>query len=373
MSNRKVVFNGNSLAFTNEVKAKVAEYFRDTGISQKANAEMVLKTVIMLTLMFGSYGLILSNQVGPASMLALAVIMGICFAAIGFVGHDALHGAYSSNPRINLLIGLSFDILGANRYLWKITHNGIHHTFTNVVDMDEDIRVIEPMVRLSPGSERFWYHRFQHIYAWFLYSLATINWIFVKDYRYMFAKQLGPYQNPRRPISEIVQMFCFKAFNLIWTLAIPLMVVDLPWQSIVFGYFVMNMVAGFILGVIFQMAHVVDVTDFVQADDNSRVADEWFVHQMKTTANFAVNNRFLTWYSSGLNYQIEHHLFPKICSVHYPAIRTIVESAARKHGVPYHCFPSFSAAIASHFRILKFLGSTEASDYIKLRTTVGAN
>lgn len=372
MSQHKVVFaNTPTSAFTREVKAGVATYFREHNLSDKAKPEMIVKTVILLTVIFGSYALILSNLFQPVIMLFLAVAMGVAFAAMGFVGHDALHGAYSSNSKINQILGLSFDILGANSYLWKITHNGIHHTFTNVVDMDEDIRVIDPMVRLSPGSKRYWHHRFQHLYAWFLYSFATISWIFVKDYRYMFASQLGPYENPRRPQSEIVQMIGFKTLNLLWTLVIPLMVIDLPWQYIVFGYLVMNMVAGFILGVIFQMAHVVDVIDFVQADSNARVEDQWMVHQLKTTANFATTNRLLTWYVSGLNHQVEHHLFPKICSDHYPAIRGIVEDAARRHGLPYHCFSSFSAAIASHYRLLKHLGSAEAEEYIKCRSAVG--
>lgn len=372
MSDRKVVFaKVPPSAFTREVKAGVAAYFRDRGLSDKAKPEMIVKTVILLTVIFGSYALILSNRFEAGTMLSLAIAMGIGFAAMGFVGHDALHGAYSSNPRVNFMLGLSFDILGANRYLWKITHNGIHHTFTNVVDMDEDIRVIDPMVRLSPGSRRYWYHRYQQYYAWFLYSFATLSWIFIKDYRYMFAAQLGPYQNPRRPGWEIAQLFGFKAFNLLWTVAIPLMVVDLPWQHVMFGYLAMNMVAGFILGVIFQMAHVVDVTDFVQADRNARVEDEWFIHQLKTTANFATDNRLLTWYVSGLNHQVEHHLFPNICSVHYPAIRSIVENAAHRHGLPYHCFPTFSAAIASHFRMLRLLGSEEAEECIKNRSVVG--
>ncbi len=372
MSDRKVVFsNVPASAFTHEVKAGVKAYFHDNDLSDKANTEMRIKTAILISVIFGSYLLILSNQFEPATMLLLAVSMGIGFAAMGFVGHDALHGAFSSKPQINNLLGMSFDILGANRYLWKITHNGIHHTFTNVMNMDEDIQVADPMVRLSPGSKRYWHHRFQYIYAWFLYSLTTINWIFVKDYRYMFVTQLGPYQNPRRPKSEIIQMFGFKAFNLLWTIVLPLILIDLPWQQIIFGYLVMNMVAGFILGVIFQMAHVVDVTDFVQPDNNARIEDEWFIHQLKTTANFATHNRLLTWYVSGLNHQIEHHLFPKICSVHYPAIRGIVEDAARHHGIPYHCFPTFSAAVGSHIRILKQLGSSESAEIIKHRSAVG--
>ncbi len=371
MSNRKVVFaNVPSSDFTCEVKAGVAAYFRDSAIPDKANRTMIAKTLILAVMTFGSYGLLLSNQFQPAAMLILAVIMGIGFAGLGFAIHDAIHGAFSANPRINRFLGITYDIMGASRYLWKITHNGIHHTFTNVMDMDEDIRVIDPMVRLSPGSPRLWHHRFQHIYAWFLYTLATINWIFVKDYRYMFLHDLGPYHNPRRPTGVILEMFAFKMINLTWTLVIPLRVIDLPWQQILLGYLIMNMVAGFILGVVFQMAHVVELVEFVQADRNSRVEDEWFLHQMRTTANFATGNRLLTLYVGGLNHQIEHHLFPKVCSIHYPAIRKIVEASAHRHGVPYHCFPTFSAALASHYRLLKHLGSADALENIQHRVAL---
>ncbi|MGH8559166.1 MAG: fatty acid desaturase family protein [Methylococcales bacterium] len=368
MSNRKVVFaNVPPSDFTREVKTGVAAYFRDRGIRDKANGAMVAKTLILATMTFGSYALILSNQFRPTAMLILAVIMGIGFAGLGFAIHDAIHGAFSANPRINRLLAITYDIMGASRYLWKITHNGIHHTFTNVMDIDEDIRVIDPMVRLSPGSPRFWHHRFQHIYTWVLYTLATINWILVKDYRYMFLPDLGPYHNPRRPTKIILDMFAFKLINLTWTLVIPLIVIDLPWQQILLGYLVMNMVAGFILGVVFQMAHVVEPAEFVEADRNSRVEDEWFLHQMRTTANFATSNRLLTLYVGGLNHQVEHHLFPMVCSIHYPAIRKIVQDAAHRHGVVYHCFPTFSAALASHYRLLKHLGCADGLENIHHR------
>ena len=373
MANRKVVFAQISPSdFTREVKQGVAAYFAERGISDKANAAMIVKTSILALMVFGSYALLLTNWLEPLQMLILCVIMGIGFAGLGFSIHDAIHGSFSKNPAINRLLGLTYDVMGASRYLWKITHNGIHHTFTNILDLDEDIRVIDPMVRLSPGSPRFWHHRFQHIYAWFLYTLATINWIFVKDYKYMFLHDLGPYHNPRRPLGIILEMFAFKVINLIWTLVIPLLVIDLPWPQILFGYLVMNMVAGFVLGVVFQMAHVVEAAEFVAADRSSRIEDEWFLHQMRTTANFATENRLLTLYVGGLNHQIEHHLFPKVCSIHYPAIRKIVQDAAYRHGIPYHCFPTFSATLASHYRLLRHLGSADAEESIQHRETVRA-
>lgn len=373
MANRKVVFAQVPPSdFTREVRDGVAAYFRERGISDKANGAMIAKTLILAAMVFAPYILLLSNWLEPIEMLMLCVIMGIGFAGLGFSIHDAIHGAFSINPAINRLLGFTYDLMGASRYLWKITHNGIHHTYTNVMDLDEDIRVIDPMVRLSPGSPRFWHHRFQHLYAWLLYTLATINWIFVKDYKYMFLHDLGPYHQPRRPIRIILEMFAFKVINLIWTLVIPLLVIDLPWPQILLGYLVMNMVAGFVLGVVFQMAHVVEPVEFVAADRGFRIEDEWFLHQMRTTANFATENRLLTLYVGGLNHQIEHHLFPKVCSIHYPAMRGIVQEAARRHGIPYYCFPTFSAALASHYRLLKYLGSADAFQSIQHRVALRA-
>ncbi len=253
---------------------------------------MVLKSVVVTALTFGPYGLMLSNQFEPPILFVLAIVMGIGFAGMGFcIGHDAHHGAYSFNPKINELLGLSYDILGANSYLWKLTHNSIHHTFTNVTQIDEDIRVIDPFVRLSPGSTRYWHHRFQQYYAWVLYSLATINWVFVKDFRYMFLKQLGPYRELSHNKSEIWKLFGFKTLHLARSLFIPLMVIDLPATQIVAGYLVVHLVAGWILGVVFQLAHVVEAAKFVTPDNESRIDDDWFAHQLSTTVNIATGNK----------------------------------------------------------------------------------
>ncbi|MGH8498099.1 MAG: fatty acid desaturase family protein, partial [Methylococcales bacterium] len=239
-------------------------------------------------------------------------------------------------------------------------HNSIHHTYTNVTQIDEDIMVIDPIVRLSPGSKRYWHHRFQHYYAWIFYSLATINWVFVKDFRYMLVKQLGPYQSLKHPRSEIWKLLGFKLFHLTWSLFIPLIVIDLPVSQILFGYLVVHLVAGWTLGVVFQMAHVVEAAKFVKPAHDGRIDDDWFRHQqMSTTVNFATHNKLLTWYVGGLNYQIEHHLFPKICSVHYPKIQKIVEEAARRHGLPYNCYPGIREAMAAHYRTLKKNGTSD--------------
>ena len=347
----------DATGFVEDVRRRVQAHFDRTGRSDKGDVRMVLKTVALLGAMFGSYAVILSGAVEPLAMLGLAVVMGVGMAGIGFaVTHDAIHGAYSNNPGINGWLGRIMDLVGGNAYMWRLTHNVIHHTYTNIDGVDEDLTV-SPLLRLSPGAPRQPFHRFQHLYAFPAYGMTTLFWVFVKDYKYLFKKDLGPYRNKRHPTGEVVNLFVMKAIYYSWSIVIPLVVLDLPWWQIGIGYLAMHATAGIILGVIFQLAHVVENTAFPVPDDLGRMKDAWLVHEMETTANFARRNPLLTWYVGGLNHQIEHHLFPKVCSVHYPSISDIVADSARQHGIPYHEQPTLWAAIRSHYRMLKHLGS----------------
>jgi linoleoyl-CoA desaturase len=341
--------------FVEETKSRVAAYFEETGRSQKADFGMVLKTIIILTVAIGSYAMILSNQFTPWQMLGLAMVMGVAMAGIGFsIAHDALHGGYSSNQRINRMLGFTFDLSGANGYMWKITHNVIH----NIHGIDEDLTV-SPLLRLSPGAERKWFHRYQHLYGFAAYSMATINWIFVKDYQQFLKKDLGPYKDKKHPRSEWFNLIWTKAFCYTYMIIIPLIVLDIAWWQFLIGFLAMHLVAGTILGVIFQLSHVVEGTEFPLPDEAGQMENQWVIHEMETTADFAHGNKVLSWYIGGLNYQIEHHLFPQICSIHYPAIAKIVEEVAAETGVPYNNAPTLRAAIKSHYNMLKQLGQSE--------------
>lgn len=340
-------------AFAAEVKERVDRFFAERGLSEKANAAMVLKTIVILGLTFGCYGLILSGRFSPLAMLGLAVLMGVGVAGIGFgVSHDALHGAYSHDPRVNRLLGLTFDVLGANGYMWKITHNVIHHTYTNIHGIDEDLEV-SPLIRLSPRSPWRPIHRLQPWLAWALYSFSTLFWVWVKDFKYFLQKDLGPYKDKKHPRGEIALLAVTKLAYHAWTIVIPLLVLDIAWWQFAIGYLAMHLTAGLILGVVFQLAHVVEGPEHPVPDAAGRMDDAWMIHQMETTSNFATGSKLLTWYVGGLNYQVEHHLFPKVCSVHYPSIRPLVREAARRHGIPYHEQPTLWSAIRSHYETLK--------------------
>jgi linoleoyl-CoA desaturase len=361
MPARKIRFAKREERFIEEVKAGVARYFEDNGLSRHADAGMVLKTVILLGGTFGAYGAILSGRFSLWAMLGLAVLMGVGMAGIGFsIAHDALHGAYSSHPWINRVLGFSFDIMGANGYMWKITHNVIHHTYTNIQGVDEDLTV-SPLLRLSPAAPRYAFHRFQHIYCFLAYALATLNWVFVKDYQQFMKRDIGPYTNKKHPPVEIFNLVWTKLLHYGFTIVVPLIVLDIRWWQFAIGFLAMHFTAGLILGVVFQLAHVVEGPEYPVPDAAGNMDSVWLVHEMHTTADFAQSNRLLSWYIGGLNFQVEHHLFPQVCSIHYPAIAPIVRAAAERNGVPYTCNPTLRAAIRSHTTMLRRLGRPAAA------------
>jgi len=358
----KVTFNNRaSREFGKAVKQRVDHYFDENNLSRHANAEMVFKTIVLLTVYFGSYALIMSGQLSMGMMWLLTFVMGIGMAGIGFsVSHDALHGAYSSNKHVNRALGFTFDLLGANGYVWKITHNIIHHTYTNIHGHDEDLEVAE-FIRLSPHSEFKWIHRIQHILAFFAYSLATFFWVFIKDYKNFLKPNIGPYNNKSHPASEWIILFITKAVYYSYMLILPLLFLDITFMQLFIGFVTLHLTAGLILGIIFQLAHVVEETDHPVPNEENMIDEHWMIHEMVTTNNFARSNKPLCWFVGGLNFQIEHHLFPKVCSVHYPAISLIVEKTANEFNIPYNQHDTFFEAVASHYRTLKKFGDPNFS------------
>jgi linoleoyl-CoA desaturase len=360
---QRVVFASQAVdPFAAELRERVAGHFSAGAISSKANATVIVKTVILLAVTFGCYGLILSGLCSPPVMLLLAVVMGLGVAGIGFgISHDALHGAYSSRPWVNRALGCTFELLGASSYKWRITHNVAHHVYTNIHGADEDLAVSD-LVRFSPHAKWRPYHRFQHVYAFFLYGLCTLNWAFFADYQY-FSRRAPEHFRKRRPsMRSILWLIATKAFYYGYTIVIPLAVLRVAWWQFAIGYLAMHFTAGLVVAVVFQLAHVVEGTEHPEPSVAGQMRQPWARHELATTANFACHDRLLSWYLSGLNFQIEHHLFPKICSVHYPALSPVLRAVVLKHGLPYNEFPTLYAALASHYRALKLLGRQGSSE-----------
>jgi len=291
-------------------------------------------------------------------MLALCVMMGFGKAGIGLsVMHDANHGAYSDKKWVNNLMGYSLNLVGASAFNWKVQHNVLHHTYTNVHEVDEDISP-RGILRMTPYGEWKFFHKFQHLYAWFFYGLLTLVWVFLNDFKRIARyNREGLVKRQRADIrTEWLILIVSKVVYLSYILVIPMALLDIVWWQWMIGFFTMHYVAGFILTMIFQPAHVIDGTEYPMPDEEGKMENSWAIHQLRTTTNFANNSTFFSWYVGGLNFQIEHHLFPNICHVHYKSLSKIVKDTAQEFDLPYKSEPTFMHAVLGHAKLLKELG-----------------
>lgn len=350
------------LDFKKVLLQRVNNYFSETGLSRHHNPGMLLKTSVLLLLYVVPYVLIMAIAMPFWLAMALYFIMGVGVAGIGMsVMHDGNHFGYSKNMKVNRWMGMTMNLLGADAYNWKIKHNKLHHVFTNIYGKDEDInsRVILRFAYASPLKK---YHRYQYLYAWFFYSLMTISMIFGDvakrfDYRRRGLTNISTFDF-RRSIAWLV------VAKLLYTLALvvfPILFSGLLWWQVLLGFLVMHLTAGTILSLVFQMAHVVEGPEQPVADEHGVIDQSLVLHQLSTTSDFSKGNRLLSWYVGGLNYQVEHHLFPRICHVHYPALARIVEATTKEFHVPYYVYDSFCAAFKSHVRTLKRLGRVKVA------------
>jgi linoleoyl-CoA desaturase len=345
--------------FVTTLNTRVAAYFKTANINRQGNTEMVVKTIFMFSLYFVPYALIISGVfTGGLSLIISAVIMSIGLAGIGLsVMHDANHGAYSKKAWVNDLIGYSLNLVGASSYNWKIQHNVLHHTYTNVHEEDEDVSP-RGILRFTPHSEWKLIHRYQHIYAWFLYGLMTILWMVVNDFKRMIRYQRSGLTKKIKSniYTEWAILIGSKLVYVTYIFIIPVMFTSLAWWEILTGILIMHYIAGFILAIIFQPAHVIDGTEFPLPDDNQTLENNWAIHQLLTTTNFGNKSRAFSWYVGGLNFQIEHHLFPNVCHVHYRKLSKIVMETVEEFGLPYKSTTTFLQALQGHAKLLKQLG-----------------
>ena len=351
--------------FQATVRSRVDEYFTQTGQSRNANAALIAKATILIALYLVPFMVMLAVQPAPGMAWLLWFLMGLGLAGIGMsVMHDANHGAFSSNERVNWWLGHTLNLCGGSAHNWKLQHNILHHTYTNITHVDEDIQD-RLVLKFSPHTDRKWYHRFQFVYATVFYGLLTLYWVLAKD-----LIQFGQYArngvdpgSAKAKRSTLLRIIALKAVYFAGIIALPI-ALGLPWLQVVIGFLIMHFVSGIILTVVFQLAHTVHGTIHPLPNAAGVIESDWAVHQVETTVNFCPHNRFISWYVGGLNYQIEHHLFPRVAHVHYPAIAPIVQRTAEEYGITYRVNPTLWSALRSHYGMLQVLGLPKASEAI---------
>lgn len=346
-------------SFHSDLNAAVNNYFKEKNISKHADLRMYSKSFILLSGYFLPYLIILTVPLPLWAMWLLCIPMGFALAGIGMsIMHDSCHGSYSSKPWLNELMSYSMYVVGGNKFSWIIQHNVKHHTYTNIFNADEDLDNGD-VIRLSPYSKYKPFHRFQHIYSWFLYSLGTISWVTIKDFKQF--KHVFSHAKNASFKKELAVLIITKVIYYFYILVIPYLVLDISFGLIFLGFITVHLIAGIVLSVTFQLAHVVENTEhhIAEPDDKKEVEDSWAVHQIKTTSNFARKSKILNWYLGGLNFQVEHHLFPNVCHVHYNEISEVVKDVVEKHNFEYKEYITLRDAIKSHYKTLKHFSKPE--------------
>lgn len=359
MSNVK--FNNKFKPFKEALDTRVQAYFESRHISEKGNWHLFSKTAVLIPLAILTYLAIIIFHPAIWITVLMVISLGFILASIGFnVMHDGAHGSYSNSKTLNEIMALTLNVMGGSDYMWKVKHNIVHHTYTNIAGEDEDIGK-HPLFRFSPEQKRYRYHRFQHIYGPVLYLFSSLSWILFNDYQKYFNRRIETTKIPPMKWWDKIIFWGSKVLNLGIFVVVP---------SFVFGFFptligllILHGTFGLILSFVFQMAHCVEDTRFPAPDPSShKIENEWALHQVATTANFAMKSKLVSWYVGGLNFQIEHHLFPRVSHVHYPALSPIVQQTCREFNVPYITYPTFGKAVLSHLRHLRNMGRETDGD-----------
>ena len=358
---KNIKYSRNRLDFTTDLRNSVNEYFSKNNIQPYGNRKIYLQTIFMTLLYIVPFVLMISGLISSVILVLICwILMGLGMAGIGMVTmHDANHGSFSKNQKVNRFFGNSLYLLGGFPPNWRYQHNTLHHGFTNIEGHDEDIAP-PGILRFSPHGQHKKIHRYQHFYAWVFYSLMTISWIIAKDFtRFKKYRDMGAKISSLKFERLFVGLIISKVVYYSIFLLVPLLTIQVSWFWILLGFLLMHFASGLVLSSIFQTAHVVPSSEYPVPGENGELDNNWAIHQLYTTCNYAPKSRIFSWFIGGLNYQVEHHLFPNISHIHYKNISNIVQTKAREFGLPYHVNNSFVKALQQHFKMLKLLGENK--------------
>ncbi|HKZ39295.1 MAG TPA: acyl-CoA desaturase [Chryseolinea sp.] len=352
----KITFNSAQSSFFKTLKEKVDNHFSSHRMDTAGNRILYFKSAVQLISAVSIYIILVFYTPGNFLAILLCGLFGFNMAIIGFnIMHEGGHQSFSKHPWLNKISAYSLNALGGNAHYWKIKHNVNHHTYTNIEGMDSDIDV-KPFMRLHEDQPHYWFHRFQHWYWFILYGISYMAWVFYEDFEKYFTRRIAANSEPMK--------FSAKEHLVFWTtklmyvgiyLVIPIIMVG--WVKAFIGYIIISFVCGLVTSVVFQLAHMVEDTQFPKPNPlSNKVQQEWAVHQVETTANFATKNKVISWFLGGLNFQIEHHLFPRISHIHYPRLSVFVKETCKEYNIQYTEYSSLIKAFYSHLMHIRKLG-----------------
>ena len=347
------------LQWKKDLNSSVDHYFKSRNISPKGNLSLVIKAGFFLSLFLLFYTIVLYStalKLNLFSLLISCAALAVSIAGLGFnIMHEAAHGALSEHRIFNRLGRWLMECAGFSSYLYQISHCRIHHCHTNIYGVDGDISDVD-IVRLSPRHTWKPIHRYQVFYTPFLYCFLTLVWVWWSDFVRILTKTVGREPIRAFPPKVLLKIFVNKCLHACLALVIPSLF--LGFSKALFCYVTTYMFLGCIFAFVFQLAHTHGSADWPEKNIKNFDA---FENQFLTAANFAVSNSLLSWLLGGLNFQLEHHMFPHISHVHYPQISQVVKKVCAEYGIEYPEVPTMRKAIFLHFSWLKQMGMKTSS------------
>ena len=344
--------------FYKELNDKIEQYFTEKGISKTGNRTMIFKIMLYFSLDILFYGLMITSTT-TIGFYIFYLLMGLSVLLTAFnVSHDAAHGvAVKSKFWNKLLFSLSFNLQGNNAYVWGKNHNESHHLYTNVEGSDIDV-LNNPLFRMTESQELKWFHRYQFIYAPFLYLLYSINWFFFRETLMLFNYSSRTIQI-EIPKNEVVKLVIYKLLYIIYMIILPIYLLPFGWTIVLLAFLLNHFMVSLLFVGVLGVSHLSDFVEHPVPDQDNKLSMSWPKLQMCTSVDYNAGSTFFNWTLGGFNAHALHHLLPNICHVHYLEILPIFRELAKKHGLTYMEM-SYRKSLASHFRFLKAMGTLQA-------------
>ncbi len=355
--------SGPNADFQSTLKARVQSYLATKKAGGKATPFMWFKVAFFIVAYLGMLGnLVLVRHSLPVTLLLIAVESMLIVGLAYNVSHDAVHGALSEKRWVNeVFYYLTFNLFGPNAYLWRNRHVVMHHSAVNVPGFDFNIEAAK-ILRFAPTQEWRPYHRFQHLYAPFAYLVFTFHWVFIKDFKMLFLDRIGNVAEIRHPLARILELVAWKIVHVCIFIVTPTLALGVPLWQVLLAYLFFQFLTSFQFVLTFTGSHLNEGMVFVAASPENQIRHSFLEHAILTSLDFHPTSPVLSFWLGGFNSHVAHHMFPNVCSVHYPELSRIIQRTSAEYGLPYKQI-SIDKLFVRHFRYLKQMGAGERAPF----------